>query len=123
MRLGFRRSIAKILERLRFSSKEERRILLSEWNTSQTTLESAAKEFSPSPYEGDALLLLAKDRPRHVNFEPEWESLLPRLTTRWINGHHLDLTEPPVLQDVAAEILSDLSATEYVRPETPASAS
>ena len=41
-------------------------------------IEAAALAYQPEKYEGKVLLLLASDRPPHVNFLPGWQAVVPR---------------------------------------------
>jgi thioesterase domain-containing protein len=72
-------------------------------------IETAAFEYQPRKYEGKVLLLLASERPPHVNFLPGWQAVVPRsLHTHYVDGHHRDLIRAPHVKGVAGAILSHL---------------
>jgi thioesterase domain-containing protein len=81
-------------------------------SVAQEMIEAAASAYQPEKYDGKVLLLLASDRPPHVNFLPGWQSVVPRnLHTQYVHGHHSELTEAPNVQSVADAIVSHLMST------------
>jgi amino acid adenylation domain-containing protein len=78
----------------------------------QKMIEAAASAYSPESYGGEVLLLLASDRAPHVNFLPEWQTLVTGdLHVRFVSGHHSDLMKPPYVQNIAAMIASHLGSS------------
>jgi amino acid adenylation domain-containing protein len=72
-------------------------------------IETAAFEYQPRKYEGKVLLMLASERPPHVDFLPGWQAVVPRsLHTHYVDGHHRDLIRAPHVKGVAGAILSHL---------------
>jgi thioesterase domain-containing protein len=75
----------------------------------QEIIETAAFEYQPMKYEGKVLLLLASERPPHVNFFPGWQAVVPRsMHMQYVDGHHRDLTKAPYVKGVADAILYHL---------------
>jgi thioesterase domain-containing protein len=75
-------------------------------------IEDAARAYQPEKYEGKVLLLLASDRPPHLNFVPGWKAVVPRnLHTHYVDGHHRELLDGQNVQSVADAIASHLIST------------
>jgi amino acid adenylation domain-containing protein len=113
-RLGLQKSITKI--RTRLLDRSARTVGTEsadpEMSVAQEMIEAAASAYQPEKYDGKVLLLLASDRPPHVNFLPGWQSVVPRnLHTQYVHGHHSELTEAPNVQSVADAIVSHLMST------------
>jgi thioesterase domain-containing protein len=109
-RVGLRMTLLKsrdrFLERLRLLGVQ---IADRKTTPAQKMLEAAASAYRAETYDGKVLLLLASDRPPHVNFLPEWQALVPwKLHIHYIGGHHGDLMKPPYVHDIAAAITSHL---------------
>jgi thioesterase domain-containing protein len=77
-------------------------------------LQAAALAYEPKSYEGEVLLLLASERPPHVDFLPGWQAVVSRnLHAQYVEGHHRDFLEGKNARSVADAIVSHLmSATE-----------
>ena len=75
-------------------------------------LNAAVLAYQPEKYEGKVLLLLASDRPPHVNLLPGWQAVVPlSLHTHYVDGHHAELLHKDNVQSVAGAILSHLIST------------
>jgi thioesterase domain-containing protein len=74
-------------------------------------IEAAAAVYKPRHYEGRVLLVLAAERPPHLDFLPDWQALVPRnLHTEYLDGQHNDLTKGKNVQQVAETIFAHLPA-------------
>jgi amino acid adenylation domain-containing protein len=74
-------------------------------------LQAAALAYRPEQYEGKVLLLLASERPPHVNFLPGWRAVVPgNLHTQYVAGHRSELLVKNV-QIVADAIATHLPST------------
>jgi amino acid adenylation domain-containing protein len=80
----------------------------------RVTLQTAALAYRPETYEGKVLLILASERPPHVNLLPGWQDVVPgNLNTQYVDGHHRDLLKGRSVRSVAEVIVSQLtSATQ-----------
>jgi amino acid adenylation domain-containing protein len=84
----------------------------TEMSIGQEMIETAAFEYRPGKYEGEVLLLLATERPPHVNLIPGWLEVIPRnLHTQYVDGHHRDLLDAPDVKGVADAILYHLNSS------------
>lgn len=84
----------------------------TEIRVDQELIETAASEYQPKNYLGNVLLLLASDRPPHVNLLPGWQALVPRtLYTQYVNGNHNELMNEQYVRGVADAIVSHLIST------------
>jgi hypothetical protein len=86
----------------------------TEVKIAQETIEVAASVYQPRQYDGKVLLLLASERPPHLDFLPGWRAVVPSsLHTQYLDGHHEELTRGLSGQRVADAIFSHLvSAAE-----------
>jgi|HubBroStandDraft_1064217.scaffolds.fasta_scaffold01508_2 amino acid adenylation domain-containing protein len=112
-RLGLRISLVKLRMRLLTSLAREARPepRRSEMGAAQEKIEAAARAYQPEKYEGEVLLLLASDRPPHMNFLPGWQPLIPsNLHTRYVDGHHGELLNKTNVRSVANAVISHLSS-------------
>jgi hypothetical protein len=76
----------------------------------RVALQAAALAYRPEKYEGEVLLLLASERPPHVNFLPGWQAVVPRsLHAQYVDGHHRDLLAGEIARTVAGSIVSHLT--------------
>jgi thioesterase domain-containing protein len=74
-------------------------------------IETAARGYQPKNYEGEVLLLLASERPPHLNFLSGWQAVVPRsLHARYVDGHRKDLMKSPYVKGVADAIIYHLNA-------------
>jgi amino acid adenylation domain-containing protein len=70
-------------------------------------LQRAALAYRPPMYEGKVLLILASERPPHVDYLSGWQAVVPHhLHTQYVEGHHRDFPEETVLRSVAYAIVS-----------------
>jgi amino acid adenylation domain-containing protein len=115
-RLGLKTSFVKIRKRVfeRFTPLLEAVSARTEVKIAQETVEAAASMYQPRQYDGKVLLLLASERPPHLDFLPGWRAVVPSsLHTQYLDGHHEELTRGPNGQRVADAIFSHLvSAAE-----------
>jgi len=76
---------------------------------------TAVKRYVPKPYEGNVLLLRAKDEPflRHDDATLGWGSLVRNgLTVCEVAGDHLNFVTEPHVQDTARQILAYMNSIE-----------
>jgi amino acid adenylation domain-containing protein len=77
----------------------------------RVALQKAALAYRPEIYEGKVLLILASERPPHVNLLPGWQNVVPHdLTTQYVNGHHRDLLKDKSMPSVTEVIVSHLTS-------------
>jgi thioesterase domain-containing protein/acyl carrier protein len=113
-RLGLRISLGKLRMRLlhRFPRTVRTKSRSTELQVAQDMIEAAARAYQPEKYEGKVLLILASDRPPHVNLLPGWQAVVPlSLHTHYVDGHHAELLHKDNVQSVAGAILSHLIST------------
>jgi thioesterase domain-containing protein/acyl carrier protein len=115
-RLGLMKSFVYFLGHLQkfFSRHIRTKSSRTEMRIAQETIETAALAYQPKNYDGKVLLLLASERPPHVNFLPGWQAVVPHnLQVKYVDAHHRDLLKPENVRSVADAIVSQLtSATE-----------
>jgi amino acid adenylation domain-containing protein len=122
-RVGPYRSFVKLRDRLlkSFGGRVKAKSNKSEMSIAQEMIESAAVGYRPEMYEGRALLLLASDRPPHVNFLNGWQAVVPNtLDFEYIEGHHTDLLRSPLVKCVAEAIVSHFISNDYAEASEPA---
>jgi amino acid adenylation domain-containing protein len=110
-RLGLRMSLVKLRIRLfkRCSPGARTQSDRAEMLVAQEMFVTAARAYQPKKYKGTVLLLLAADRPPHMDFLPGWQSLLPGNThTQYVDGHHGELLSKKNVRSVADAIASRL---------------
>ena len=110
-RLGLRISLVKLRMRLlkRFARVIRHESGRAEMQVAQEMMEIAARAYQPEEYSGTVLLLLASDRPPHMNFLPGWQPLVPgNLHTQYVDGHHGELLNKNNVRSVADAIASHL---------------
>jgi len=108
-RLGLRTSLVYLRER--FARAERTKPAENE------VLQAAALAYRPEKYRGKVLLILASERPPHVNFLPGWQKVVPdNLYTRYVGAHHRDFQKEQILRSVAEVIVSHLSSATHDRP-------
>jgi amino acid adenylation domain-containing protein len=108
-RLGLRLSLVYLRARLvkRFTGTPKTTSVRAEMEVAQKMVEAAASAYRPTKYDGDVLLLLASDRPPHVNYLPGWQTVIPRnLHIQYVDGHHRDLLNARNAPTVAHAIVS-----------------
>jgi amino acid adenylation domain-containing protein len=74
-------------------------------------LQAAALAYRPQKYEGNVLLILASERPPHVDYLPGWQTVVAgNLYAQYVDGHHRDFPKETVLRNVADAIVSHHSS-------------
>jgi thioesterase domain-containing protein len=74
-------------------------------------LEAAAALYVPKRYDGRVLLILASERPPHLDPLPAWQKVIPNsLHTQHIDGHHEDLSKAESAGRIAAAIHAHLGS-------------
>jgi thioesterase domain-containing protein/acyl carrier protein len=114
-RLGLRVSLLYLREHLLkwFGRNLRIRTSRTEMSVAQEMIEAAALRHQPERYDGKVLLLLASERPPHVNFLPGWQAVVPHeLYTQYLDGHHRDLLKGENLRHVAKAIVSHIPPTD-----------
>jgi amino acid adenylation domain-containing protein len=115
-RLGLKTSLAKIRERMsaRITPPSETESPRTEVHIAQEMLETAASAYRPKQYDGRVLVVLASERPPHLDFLPAWQMVVPNnLHAQYLEGHHEDLIKGQSAQRVVDAIHSHLvSVTE-----------
>jgi amino acid adenylation domain-containing protein len=108
-RLGPQTSFAYLFERFVGTERTE--------STENDLLQAAALAYRPEKYEGKVLLILASERPPHVNFVPGWQKVVPEnLHARYVGAHHRDFQKEKILRSVADVILSHLPSATHDMP-------
>jgi amino acid adenylation domain-containing protein len=75
-------------------------------------LQAAALAYRPPRFEGKVLLILASERPPHVDYLPGWQTVVAGdLQTRYVEGHHRDFPNETVLRSVADAIVLHHTST------------
>jgi hypothetical protein len=113
-KLGIRNSAAKLYRYLLHGSEGSRKTesAKTEVDVAQEMIEAAAAVYQPRLYDGRVLLVLAAERPPHLDFLPDWQALVPlSLHTEYLDGQHNDLTKGKNVQQVAETIFAHLPAT------------
>jgi amino acid adenylation domain-containing protein len=113
-RIGPRSSYSRISARLK---TEVQRILGKEPNRTeveavQHMIETAARSYRPTSYDGKVALILAADHPPHIDFLSEWTTLIPhKLYSQYLAAHHSELMTAEGVQSVANAIASRIAST------------
>jgi hypothetical protein len=109
-RLGPRKSFIKLRSRVlkRLARETGTHYREAEIREAQEVIETAAHAYQPEKYGGTVLLLLASDRPPHMNFLPGWQPLVGNLHTLYVGGHHGELLSKNNVRSVANAIGSHL---------------
>jgi thioesterase domain-containing protein/acyl carrier protein len=109
-RLSFLYFREHLLRRLPRSIKSN--LVRTERSIAQEMIETAAFEYEPKAYQGKVLLLLASERPPHVNRLPGWQAVVPdNLHTQYVEGHHRDLLKAPYVEGIADAIIYHLNSS------------
>jgi hypothetical protein len=84
-------------------------------------LQAAALAYRPPKFEGKVLLILASERPPHVDYLPGWQTVVAGdLQTQYVEGHHRDFPNETVLRSVAdAIVFHHTFANQAQRDQTP----
>jgi amino acid adenylation domain-containing protein len=109
-RLGLRTSLTYVGEHITkgFKRAVTPRSLKTEAAVAQELIEAAALAYEPQKYDGKVLLLLASERPPHVDILPGWQAVVPQLHTEILTAHHRDLLKVQNARRVADAIVSHL---------------
>jgi thioesterase domain-containing protein len=109
-RLGLLLSLAKLRERIfKDLAGSRAKSAKSNMDIAQEMIEAAAHGYKPQIYDRRTLLLLASDRPPHVNFLYGWQAVIPHnLESEYIPGHHTEILRAPHVKCVADAIVSHL---------------
>jgi amino acid adenylation domain-containing protein len=123
-RLGLRTGVAHLREQLHKRLENKPKSDKSEMTVAQEMVKAAVSAYQPKKYEGKVLLLMASERPAHMDLLPGWQSVVPHdLHPQYLNGHRNDLLKPPNVRHVVDAIVSHLtSATDSESPACCASA-
>jgi amino acid adenylation domain-containing protein len=111
--LGLRASLLKLRAclPLRFTPAGRTKSDRTEIEVVQETIETAAHAYHPEEYAGNVLLLLAADRPHHVNYLPGWQAVVPNLHTQYVDGRHEDLLNKQNVSGTANAIVTHIEST------------
>jgi len=109
-RLGVRKSLDSLMQyAFKPHHATQPKAPKNEVEIAQELIELASTTYQPLAYDGKVLLLLASDRPPHLNFLPEWQALVPHsLYEMTLDGHHTDMTKEHNVQVIADAISSHL---------------
>jgi hypothetical protein len=70
---------------------------------------TASYAYRPQRYDGRILLLLADERPPHVNFLPDWQTVASsNLLPHYVDSHHRNLLDKQNAKAIADAIVSNL---------------
>jgi amino acid adenylation domain-containing protein len=117
--LGLRTSLDKLRTRLfnRLTRTVRTKSVGAEFRVAQEVVEAAARAYQSCRYEGRVLLLLASDRPPHMDYLPGWQAVVPNnLHIRYVNGRHAELLNRENVRSVADAIVPHLTSTTGERP-------
>jgi amino acid adenylation domain-containing protein len=83
-------------------------------------LQAAALAYRPPKFEGKVLLILASERPPHVDYLPGWRTVVTGdLQTQYVEGHHRDFPNESVLRSIAgALVIHHTSANQAHKDQT-----
>ena len=112
-RLGLKRSVAKLRDRVlsQLPSPVEAESSKTEVKIAQEMLEAAAAAYVPKRYDGRVLVILASERPPHLDSLPAWQKVIPHgLHTQYFDGHHEDLSKAENAGRIAAAIHAHLGS-------------
>jgi amino acid adenylation domain-containing protein len=103
-RIGIRKGLVHFCDHLpRFVVRATRRPADAETAAFHEVMQAATLAYRPSAYDGKVLLLLASERPPHVNFLTGWQAVVSHnLRVQYLDGHHRDL-----LTGTNAQIVAD----------------
>jgi amino acid adenylation domain-containing protein len=118
-RLGLRTSLVYLWEHLLQSLARvaRKKPPQNEINAAQVISEVAFFKYQPEEYDGKVLLLLAAERPPHVNFQPGWQAVITgELQVQYLDAHHRDLAKAKNMRTVADAIASHLILATQNKP-------
>ncbi|HXW57717.1 MAG TPA: amino acid adenylation domain-containing protein [Candidatus Cybelea sp.] len=115
-RLGLRKSLVYLHEDLRKR--------FPRWGGTESVeshmleaLQAAALAYQPEEYKGKVVLILASERPPHVNVLAGWQKVVPdELYTHYVSGHHREFHEEKMLRGVADVIAFHLRSATHDGP-------
>jgi amino acid adenylation domain-containing protein len=111
-RRGLRATVVQLRAHLlnRFPGDAKTVAARTEMQVAQQTIEAAARAYQPEEYSGKVLLLLASDRPTHLNYLPGWQAIVPdTLHIQYVHGSHSHLMSKENVRGVADAILPHLA--------------
>jgi amino acid adenylation domain-containing protein len=119
-RLGVGKSLAYLREHLRNPSASVATInpaATKEEIAAPDMMIAAMAEYQPQNYQGDVLLLLAAERPPHLDFLPGWQAVVTgTLRVQYLDAHHRDLAQGAVMSAVAKAIAPYLQIVSQEKP-------
>ena len=107
LRIGLGQTLVNMRKRLMKSVPLPLRLKMfrANWEMVHEMVEHAGFVYYPKPYDGDVLLLLSADAPRHLDFLPGWEAVVrPNLTVAYVDGHHRDFITPRNVHSIAETV-------------------
>jgi amino acid adenylation domain-containing protein len=109
-RLGLQKTVVYALERVfKGFSHMAGQIRITKGSAHQLT-EVAAYAYQPPKYDGNVLLLLASERPPHVNLAPGWQAVVTGdLKIEYLDVHHRDLLKTENVPRIADAIACRLA--------------
>jgi amino acid adenylation domain-containing protein len=112
VRLGLRMSLAHLREQLHKRVDRTPKSVRSEMTVAQAMVKAAVSTYQPKKYESKVLLLMASERPAHMDLLSGWQSVIPHnLHTQYLDGHRNDLLKVPNVRSVVDAIVCHLTAT------------
>jgi thioesterase domain-containing protein len=119
-RLGIGKSLAYLRERLRNAPPSVPAInpaATKEEILAPDMMIAAMANYQPQKYQGDVLLLLAAERPPHLNFLAGWQAVVTgTLRVRYLDAHHRDLAQGAAMSAVAEAIAPYLPILSEEKP-------
>jgi amino acid adenylation domain-containing protein len=110
-RIGPRLTLAYFRERLRSGDDQPMgdESYGQEIKMAHDMIASASYAYRPRRYDGRVLLLLAAERPPHVNFLPDWQTVVSsNLLPHFVDSHHRNLLDKQNARAIADAIVSEL---------------
>jgi amino acid adenylation domain-containing protein len=119
-RLGVGKSLEYLRERLRNPSASVATInpaATKEEILAPDMMIAAMAKYQPQNYQGDVLLLLAAERPPHLNFLHGWQAVVTgTLSVQYLDAHHRDLAQGAAMSAVAKAIAPYLPILSQEKP-------
>ena len=119
VRLGVRTSLLYLRDRLLlyFARAARKQSPTTEINIAQDMSAAAMSKYQPEKYDGKVLLLLATERPPHVDFLPGWQTVITgRLCVQYFEAHHRDFEQATNVGTVAEAIGPHLAVASQENP-------
>ena len=93
------------------------RMFKPDWDMTHEMIGNAAFVYYPQPYDGEVLLLLSANAPRHLDFLPGWQKVVePKLTVAYVDGHHRDFITSENVGAIARIINQSLAHSAISSP-------